>query len=158
MWKSNPACCAACRELNGQTLRGNFRPPLHAGCSCAVALGERFRMEDLTDSGADARLQDEKWLQADFHTAKKRERHIELHAGDYGDISAEQYVKGARELLAAQISEDVFGYVDASGFLYKYRKSENDFAVGHPGGSISTRFKPEFGEVYWIHDREANKA
>lgn len=50
VWKSNPACCAACRELNGQTLRGNFRPPLHAGCSCAVALGEALAVDDLTDS------------------------------------------------------------------------------------------------------------
>lgn len=47
VWKSNPACCAACRELEGQVLRGSFRPPLHAGCSCTVALGERFR-DDLT--------------------------------------------------------------------------------------------------------------
>ena len=46
VWKSNPACCAACRELDGQVLHGNFRPPLHAGCSCAVSLGERFRTPD----------------------------------------------------------------------------------------------------------------
>ena len=49
VWKSNPACCAACRELNRQTLRGNFRPPLHAGCSCAVALGERLTSDSTDD-------------------------------------------------------------------------------------------------------------
>ena len=48
VWKSNPACCAACRELDGQVLRGDFRPPLHAGCSCSVALGQGFSVEDLT--------------------------------------------------------------------------------------------------------------
>ena len=52
VWKSNPACCAACRELDGQVLHGNFRPPLHAGCSCAVSLaesqlGDRSRAADI---------------------------------------------------------------------------------------------------------------
>jgi len=48
VWKSNPACCAACRELDGQVLRGDFRPPLHAGCSCTVALGERMGKDDIS--------------------------------------------------------------------------------------------------------------
>ena len=57
VWNADGGCCAACRALDGQVLRGNFRPPLHAACLCSVRLGERYRDEDLTETPADSTIQ-----------------------------------------------------------------------------------------------------
>lgn len=94
-------------------------------------------------------ISDKKWLSSDFATKKKFDRHVEKHLYQYGDITTEEYLNLARELLAEPLSQDVKGFVSKDGFVFKYRKSTNDFAVGRADGKISTLFKPNENIEYW---------
>ena len=62
----------------------------------------------------------------------------------------EKYLNIARELLAAPLSDDIEGFVSKMDFVFKYRKSTNDFALGRADGKISTLFKPKDGYDYWL--------
>lgn len=95
-------------------------------------------------------ISNNKWLNSDFSTEKKFNKHIEKHLDKYGDITPEEYLNSARELLASSLSKDVEGFVSKDGFIFKYRKSTNDFAIGRADGKISTLFKPEDGYKYWL--------
>ena len=92
---------------------------------------------------------DRKWLKANFSTQKKYDRHIEKHLSEYGDITPEEYVNTARDLLAAPLSNDIEGFISKDGFTFKYRISTNDFTVGRADGKISTLFKPDRKIDYW---------
>lgn len=92
---------------------------------------------------------DRKWLKANFSTQKKYDRHIEKHLSEYGDITPEDYLNTARDLLAAPLSNDIEGFISKDGFTFKYRISTNDFTVGRADGKISTLFKPDKNIEYW---------
>lgn len=92
---------------------------------------------------------DRKWLKANFSTQKKYDRHIEKHLSEYGDITPEEYVNTARDLLAAPLRNDIEGFISKDGFTFKYRISTNDFTVGRADGKISTLFKPDRKIDYW---------
>ncbi|HBF7128042.1 TPA: minor capsid protein [Clostridioides difficile] len=95
-------------------------------------------------------LSNKSWLKADFPTEKKFKKHVEKHLNEYGNITAEEYLSTARNLLSEQLSNDVEGFLSKDNFLFKYRKSTNDFAVGRADGKISTLFKPKEGYNYWL--------
>lgn len=99
-------------------------------------------------SGSD-KIIDRKWLKANFSTQKKYDRHIEKHLSEYGDITPEDYLNTARDLLAAPLSNDIEGFISKDGFTFKYRISTNDFAIGRADGKISTLFKPDNNIEYW---------
>lgn len=69
---------------------------------------------------------------------------------EYEDVTSEEYLNMARKLLAEQLGKDVEGFVSKDGFIFKYRKSTNDFAIGRADGKISTLFKPEDKYKYWL--------
>ena len=46
------------------------------------------------------------------------------------------------------MNTDIEGFIDNEGFIFKYNKVTNDFAIGRPDGKISTLFKPEEGIEY----------
>lgn len=94
-------------------------------------------------------LSDRKWLKAEFSSDKKFNVHIEKHLNEYGNISSEEYLNIARRLLAEPLNKDVEGFLGEANFVFKYRKSTNDFAVGREDGKISTLFKPNDGLKYW---------
>lgn len=94
-------------------------------------------------------LSNRKWLKSEFATQKKFDKHVEKHINEYGNITAEEYLNIARDLLASPVSKDIEGFASKDGFIFKYRKSSNDFAVGRADGKISTLFKPDKNIEYW---------
>ena len=98
----------------------------------------------------DGIMNNKKWLESEFPSEKKFNKHIEKHLQEYDNITEEEYLETARELLADNLSEDVEGFVSDEGFLFKYRKSTNDFSIGRSDGNISTLFKPKEGYEYWL--------
>lgn len=101
-------------------------------------------------------LSNRKWLYANFSNQKRFEDHFK-HLIEYGNISPEEYLNKARELLSANLSDDVEGFISSQGWLFKYRKSTNDFAMGHPKGTISTLFKPKEKYDYYLGEKEKYK-
>ena len=93
------------------------------------------------------------WLRLEFPTTKKFEKHLEKHLDNYPGLTPEQYLQRAQELLSAELSDNIEGFIDKDGFLFKYDKINNDFAIGRPDGKISTLFKPEDGNEYWKGER-----
>jgi len=112
---------------------------------------------DIDAGSSDDIISSREWLKAPFSTEKRFEKHIKDHLKEYGGLSPQEYLNTARDLLAAPLSEDVEGFVDKEGYVYKYRKSTNDFAVGRPDGRISTVFKPVDAYEYWLHEKEKRK-
>lgn len=102
-------------------------------------------------------LNNRKWLKANFSTQKKFDKHIEKHLKEYGDITPEDYVNIARDLLAAPLSNDIEGFISKDGFLFKYKISTNDFTIGRPDGKISTLYKPIKGYDQWLEEIEKYK-
>lgn len=95
-------------------------------------------------------ISDSRWLKAGFQTDKKLAKHLEGHLNEFPGLAASEYIQRARELLAAKLSADVEGFIGRDGFVFKYRNSTNEFALGHFGGSISTFFKPKDGREYFV--------
>lgn len=105
-------------------------------------------------SGSD-KIIDRKWLKANFSTQKKYDRHIEKHLSEYGDITPEDYMNTARDLLAAPLSEDIEGFISEANFIYKYRHSTNDLAIGRNDKNvISTLYKPIKGYEEFTNERK----
>lgn len=111
---------------------------------------EEWKNKNIEKSGKNDILNDKKWLESDFSTKKKFDKHIEKHLHEYGNISEKQYLENARKLLSKALSKDVEGFVSKEGFVFKYQKSTNDFAIGRPDGYISTLYKPVEGYEHWL--------
>ncbi len=101
----------------------------------------------------DGIINNKEWMKAEFPTPKKFTKHIEKHIGEYNNISDTEYLAKAQELLSAELTSDIEGFVDNEGFIFKYNKVSNDFAIGRPDGKISTLFKPAEGLEYWKGER-----
>ncbi|MDK0695906.1 minor capsid protein [Clostridium perfringens] len=99
-------------------------------------------------------ISNKKWLKSEFSTTKKFKKHIEKHINEYGNIDSQEYLNIARKLLSAPLSEDVEGFDSDLGFIFKYRKSTNDFAIGRDDGYISTLYKPKDGYDHWLEEKE----
>lgn len=98
---------------------------------------------------------DRKWLKANFSNQKKYDRHIEKHLSEYGDITPEDYLNKARDLLAAPLSDDIEGFISEANFTYKYRHSTNDLAIGrYDKNIISTLYKRIKGYEEFINERK----
>ena len=113
----------------------------------------------LTGGGGDGTIATEQndWSTASFQTEAKFRRHIDRHMADFGYTTKEEYLEGARALLNAKVSADVEGFTGRDGFVFRYDVNNNALAIGHPGGSISTFFKPVEGRVYWNEQIEKHK-
>lgn len=94
------------------------------------------------------------WRVAPFSTQERFQEHVSEHLKDYGDIRPIDYLNKAGDLLAAPLSKDVEGFVDSEGYVFKYRISTNEFAVGRPDGKISTLYKPDRGAGYWEDEKK----
>ncbi len=101
----------------------------------------------------DGIINNKEWLKAEFSSPKKLAKHMEKHLHQYENMTEADYVGRAKELLAADLSEDIEGFVDNEGFVFKYSKSANDFAIGRPDGKISTLYKPDEALEYWKGER-----
>ncbi|MEG1870396.1 MAG: hypothetical protein RSC84_02615 [Peptostreptococcaceae bacterium] len=105
-----------------------------------------------TDKNSDI-ISSKEWLKSSFSSQKKFEQHFK-HLKEYNNIKPEEYLDIARKLLSESLSDDVEGFVSNQGWVFKYRKSTNDFAMGHPKGTISTLFKPSEGYVYYLGEKD----
>lgn len=152
--------------LFSKAITGTNYPPLHPWCrTIAIPVIESNEMPTVEKRGIENQpsndeydiLSDKKWLSATFYTQKKFDEHIRKHLKDYPGYTSQDYLNRARELLSDAISEQIEGFVDSSGFIYKYDKTTDDFAIGHPGGSISTLYKPDERYNYWQRERMKNE-
>lgn len=94
------------------------------------------------------------WQAVDF-APKTFVDHYDRHSADFGSISKKQYSEMARDLLNSQVGGPLDGFSTNIGYVFRYDRDTNSFAVAKPDGVISTFYKPDKGLAYW--EREKNK-
>lgn len=99
----------------------------------------------------------ERWKNANFSTEKKLKRHLEKHLHEFGEITEEDYVNIARNLLSSPVRGEIEGFTSKLGFRFRYDKDTNNFAIGRADGYISTLYKPEKGYEQWLEEIEKYK-
>lgn len=159
--------CPRCGMKHGNTYSLKDRPilPLHANCRCTYLpviddvdakrnYDEAKNINNVQEFKNDGIINNKKWLKAEFPNEKKFKKHVEKHSNEYNNISAEKYLNLARKLLAADLNKDIDGFKSKEGFIFKYNKETNDFAIGRADGKISTLFKPDEKLDYWKAQKE----
>ncbi|WP_254176580.1 minor capsid protein [Clostridium baratii] len=162
--------CPRCGMKHGNTYSLKDRPilPLHANCRCtylpvinevdkkrnydeAKNINNENNVQEFKNDGI---INNKNWLKAEFPNEKKFKKHVEKHSNEYNNISAEKYLNLARNLLASDLNKDIDGFKSKEGFIFKYNKETNDFAIGRADGKISTLFKPDEKLDYWEAQKE----
>jgi len=59
------------------------------------------------------------WLNAKFSTEKLYNKHYSKHVNEYGNISKEEYLNKARNLLASPVQEHIEGFRSELGFVFR---------------------------------------
>jgi len=102
------------------------------------------------------------WKAIDFAQGKL-EKHFTKHAikkaewGKNMTMTIEEYLNRARILLNSEIKDHVDGFISKEGWVFRYNKLTNEFAVAKPDGTIETLFRPEKGFKYWIEQTIQHK-
>lgn len=76
------------------------------------------------------------------------EAHYLKHGYQFGNISQNQYLEGARNLLNAPVGNDLLEKTRSNGDILHYRVSTGEFAVMASDGRIKTYFKTDY--QYWM--------
>ena len=121
-----------------------------------VKYNDSNRWQQLQSLFNDIRSGD-KWRNANFSTEKKLKRHLEKHLHEFGEITEEDYVNIARNLLSSPVRGEIEGFTSKLGFRFRYDKDTNNFAIGRADGYISTLYKPEKGYEQWLEEIEKYK-
>jgi len=87
-------------------------------------------------------------VQAHDFAPGQLEAHYEKHGGQFGEITIDQYLDQARNLLDAPPSNDILEKIRPNGDILHYRASTGEFAVMTKRGRIRTYFKTDIG--YWM--------
>ena len=99
-----------------------------------------------TDIGKSAKL-----ISEPLHSFVSEElfkRHFAKHVSEFGNITAEEYLRRASAMSNMPVSDDVVQLVRSDGSVSKYCFSTNEFVVTTDDGDIRTYFKPKEMESY----------
>jgi hypothetical protein len=86
-------------------------------------------------------------LAGDFYPGQL-EAHYLKHKSEFGDITIEEYLNNARQLLNSASAKDVLEKIRDNGDVLHYRMSTGEFAVMTKDGRIRTYFKTNYR--YWL--------
>ena len=87
-------------------------------------------------------------VQAGNFAEGQLEAHYQKHGDQFGNITQEQYLQGARNLLDAVPEGDILEKVRQNGDVEHYKVSTGEFAVMTRRGRIRTYFKTSYR--YWL--------
>jgi len=87
-------------------------------------------------------------VQAENFAPGKLEEHYLKHGYQFGQITKEQYLKGAQELLDARPGKDVLEKIRSNGDVEHFRVSTGEFAVMTKRGRIRTYYRSNY--LYWL--------
>lgn len=85
---------------------------------------------------------------ANFKTEDLLDSHYKKHKGEFGDITKEEYLKGANDLINSS-GDDILTKVRNNGDELFYNTKTNEFVVKTKDGFLRTYFKPQDGLSYF---------
>lgn len=92
--------------------------------------------------------QDVEIIKAGNFASGQLEAHFLKHGYQFGQITQEQYLKGAQTLLDATPGGDILEKIRYNGDIEHFRVSTGEYAVMTKKGRIRTYFKTDYG--YWL--------
>lgn len=83
-----------------------------------------------------------------FRNQKRYDEHYEKHGAEFGDITKEEYLEMANELIYSDSDRVLHKYSDDGDYMY-FDQDTNYFLVLSEDGYIRTFFIPTAGIKYW---------
>ena len=84
-----------------------------------------------------------------FRTEELLNSHYQKHGDEFGDLSKEEYLLGANNLINSSFSDVLTKYEDEDDDKIYYSENTNEFLVLSSDGYIRTYFKPDDGIEYY---------
>lgn len=100
------------------------------------------------NSSKDSQAQGQKETYS-FRTKDLLEAHYQKHGAEFGDITLEEYLQGANQLINSRSPELLTKYEAEDGDKLFYIERTNEFLVLSADGYIRTYFKPKDGIAYF---------
>ena len=113
-------------------------------------ISEEITSADIPETSEEDLSETEKAVQKYYFRSEKLfDSHYEKHGAEFGDITQDEYLDLANELINAE-GENILHKTekDDGDFLY-YDTETNEFLVLSTDGYIRTFFKPSAGLDYW---------
>ena len=115
-----------------------------------TVISDEITSADIPEASEDDLFETEKAVQKYYFRSEKLfDSHYEKHGAEFGDITQDEYLDLANELINAE-GENILHKTEKEDgdFLY-YDTETNEFLVLSTGGYIRTFFKPSAGLDYW---------
>ncbi len=84
-----------------------------------------------------------------FRTRRQFEEHYAKHGREFGNISAQQYLRMAQDLRDAPPGGPILEAVKPTGVVTKFDRRNGGFGAYNRDGTIRTFFRPVDGERYF---------
>lgn len=84
-----------------------------------------------------------------FKSDSLLDTHFTKHGSEFGNITKEEYLKRAQDLINSPAGGNIMTKTRANGDLLIYNKATNEFTVKASDGTIRTLFKPTDGIDYF---------
>ena len=84
-----------------------------------------------------------------FKTQELFDAHYAKHADEFGNITKDQYLKRAQNLVNSNPGDNILTKTRANGDILYYNMATNEFAIKASDGTIRTYFKPVEGIEYF---------
>lgn len=115
-----------------------------------TVISDEITSADIPEASEDDLFETEKAVQKYYFRSEKLfDSHYEKHGAEFGDITQDEYLDLANELINAE-GENILHKTEKEDgdFLY-YDTETNEFLVLSTDGYIRTFFKPSAGLDYW---------
>ena len=113
--------------------------------ACGKTPSERI---STSTSAVATEIEGVKATQYSFHTSELYESHFLKHGAEFGNITKEQYLQMANDLINSKSKSVLTKHEDDSDKLF-YDVNKNEFLVLSTDGYIRTFFKPDDGLDYY---------
>ena len=104
--------------------------------------------KDLTYKVYKDNLNNNNWTAVGFNP-KKLQKHYDKHKDDFEFKNPNEYEKFAKEFMNKEIKDDIEGFVNENGYVFKYDNKNGIFGTSKPTGVTETLFKPTKAKEYW---------
>lgn len=104
--------------------------------------------KDLTYNTYKNNLENNNWKAVGLNP-NKLQSHFDKHGAEFNIKTAEEYEKYAKDFMNKEIKDNIEGFVNDNGYVFKYDNKNNIFGTAKPTGITETIFKPKNGKDYW---------
>ena len=84
-----------------------------------------------------------------FRSRRQFQEHFQKHGGEFGSITAQEYLRLAQELRDAPVGGVILQSVRDDGVISKFDKTRGYFGAYNSDRTIRTFFVPNDGERYF---------